>query len=331
LYQSDIDLVGRSGAFIEVMKQVGRVAATNLPVLLTGESGTGKEVVASALHRRSARAERPFVAVNCGAIPAELIESELFGHMKGSFTGADRDRRGLWEEADGGTVFLDEITETTSAFQVKLLRALQEGEIRRVGSNRTQQVDVRVVAASNRDVEGEVKGGRFRQDLFYRLNAVSIVLPPLRERREDILPLAKSFAEQVYSLNPAVNFAPEALALLECYLWPGNIRELENAVVRAAAMCDGTIRVQDLPERVRNYLAETTAPNTAAEKSEQKAEASQQWSSLAEVEGRYVAQVLEHTRGNKQAAARLLGVDRKTVERIVRRQDPNSKLLREAS
>ena len=331
LYQSDIDLVGRSEAFIEVMKQVGRVAATNLPVLLTGESGTGKEVVASALHRRSARAERPFVAVNCGAIPAELIESELFGHMKGSFTGADRDRRGLWEEADGGTVFLDEITETTSAFQVKLLRALQEGEIRRVGSNRTQQVDVRVVAASNRDVEGEVKGGRFRQDLFYRLNAVSIVLPPLRERREDILPLAKSFAEQVYSLNPAVNFAPEALALLECYLWPGNIRELENAVVRAAAMCDGTIRVQDLPERVRNYRAETTAPNTAAEKSEQKAETPQQWSSLAEVEGRYVAQVLEHTRGNKQAAARLLGVDRKTVERIVRRQDPNSKLLREAS
>ena len=331
LYQSDIDLVGRSGAFIEVMKQVGRVAATNLPVLLTGESGTGKEVVASALHRRSARAERPFVAVNCGAIPAELIESELFGHMKGSFTGADRDRRGLWEEADGGTVFLDEITETTSAFQVKLLRALQEGEIRRVGSNRTQQVDVRVVAASNRDVEGEVKGGRFRQDLFYRLNAVSIVLPPLRERREDILPLAKSFAEQVYSLNPAVNFAPEALALLEGYLWPGNIRELENAVVRAAAMCDGMILVQDLPERVRNYRAETTAPNTAAEKSEQTAEAPQQWSSLAEVEGRYVAQVLEHTRGNKQAAARLLAVDRKTVERIVRRQDPNSKLLREAS
>src|SRR5206468_4302952 len=142
LYQSDIDLVGRSAAFIEVMKQVGKVAATNLPVLLTGESGTGKEVVASALHRRSARGTQPFVAVNCGAIPAELIESELFGHTKGSFTGADRDRRGLWEEADGGTVFLDEITETTPAFQVKLLRALQEGEIRRVGSNRTQQVDV---------------------------------------------------------------------------------------------------------------------------------------------------------------------------------------------
>ena len=322
LYTSDIELVGRSGAFIEVMKQVGRVAGTNLPVLLTGESGTGKEVVASALHRRSARGEQSFVAVNCGAIPAELIESELFGHMKGSFTGADRDRRGLWEEADGGTVFLDEITETTAAFQVKLLRALQEGEIRRVGSNRTQQVDVRVVAASNRDVEGEVKAGRFRQDLFYRLNAVSIVLPPLRERREDILPLAKSFAEQVYSLNPAVNFAPEALALLERYTWPGNIRELENAVVRAAAMCDGTIRVQDLPERVRDSRQDATA---AIESTEEKEPAidPQEWQSLAEVEGRYVARVLEHTRGNKQAAARLLGVDRKTLDRMIKRHNIN--------
>ena len=327
-YQSDITLVGRSGAFIEVMKQVGRVAATNLPVLLTGESGTGKEVVASALHRRSTRAEQPFVAVNCGAIPAELIESELFGHMKGSFTGADRDRRGLWEEADGGTVFLDEITETTAAFQVKLLRALQEGEIRRVGSNRTQQVDVRVIAASNRDVEGEVKAGRFRQDLFYRLNAVSIVLPPLRERREDILPLAKSFVEQVYALSPVVNFEVEALQVLERYPWPGNIRELENAVVRAAALCEGTIRVADLPERVRNHHGAVAVESGS---SESVLTAEQEWLSLAEVEGRYVTRVLEHTRGNKQAAARLLGVDRKTVERILKRQDSNSSLLREAS
>src|SRR5687768_8461079 len=216
-YKSDIDLVGRSGVFIEVMKQVGRVAGTNLPVLLTGESGTGKEVVASALHQRSLRSEKPFVAVNCGAIPAELIESELFGHVRGSFTGAERDRRGLWEEADGGTVFLDEITETTPGFQVKLLRALQQGEIRRVGSNQTQKLDVRVIAASNRDVEAEVEAGRFRKDLFYRLNAVSIVLPPLRERREDILLLAKSFADRVYSLSPAVKFSVEALELLEQY------------------------------------------------------------------------------------------------------------------
>lgn len=320
LYDSQVHLIGRSEAFIEVMKQVGRVASTNLPVLLTGESGTGKEVVAGALHQRSDRSDKPFVAVNCGAIPAELIESELFGHMKGSFTGADRDRAGLWEEADGGTVFLDEITETAPAFQVKLLRALQEGEFRRVGSNKVQKVDVRVIAASNRDVEGEVEGGRFRQDLFYRLNAVSIKLPPLRERREDILPLAKSFAEQVYSLNPTVSFAPEALKLLEKYAWPGNIRELENAVVRAAAMCDGTIRPQDLPERIRDYREEdetmiTTETDTVT------IDKAEPLTTLSEVEGKYVARVLEHTGGNKQAAARILGVDRKTLDRMIKRHN----------
>jgi DNA-binding NtrC family response regulator len=315
MYQSDIDLVGRSAVFIEVMKQVGKVASTNLPILLTGESGTGKEVVAAALHRRSLRSEKPFVAVNCGAIPGELIESELFGHVRGAFTGAERDRRGLWEEANGGTVFLDEITETTAAFQVKLLRAVQEGEIRRVGSNQTQRVDVRVLAASNRDVEQEVEAGRFRKDLFYRLNAVSIVLPPLRERREDILPLTKSFAERVYSLNPLVRFSPAALVLLEKYPWPGNIRELENAVVRAAAICDGTIRPQDLPERVRNYSdAEKAKPLTDAVPVIE-----EEWTSLATLEGRYVARVIRKTHGNKQAAARLLEVDRKTLDRMLKR------------
>jgi two-component system, NtrC family, response regulator AtoC len=320
-YKSDIDLVGRSAAFIEVMKQVGRVAATNLPVLLTGESGTGKEVVASALHRRSLRADKPFVAFNCAAIPGELIESELFGHVKGSFTGAERDRRGLWEEADGGTVFLDEIAETTPTFQVKLLRALQEGEIRRVGSNQTLRVDVRVLAASNSDVEQEVAAGRFRKDLFYRLNAVSIVLPPLRERREDILPLAKSFADRVYSLSPAVRFSPEALALLERYSWPGNIRELENAVVRATAMCDGMIRVQDLPERLRDFESGKTAPDL---KTNERPAAAEEWPSLAEVEGRHVGRVLVHTGGNKQAAARLLEVDRKTLDRMIKRHNIDS-------
>ncbi len=315
-YETDIDLVGRSEAFIEVMKQVGRVAGTSLPVLLTGESGTGKEVVASALHRRSQRAEKPFVAVNCGAIPAELIESELFGHVRGSFTGADRDRRGLWEEADGGTVFLDEITETTPAFQVKLLRALQEGEIRRVGSNHTQRLDVRVIAASNQDVEVEVKAGRFRKDLFYRLNAVSIVLPPLRERREDILSLASTFAKQIYSLGPPVTFSREALSLFEQYAWPGNIRELENAVVRAAAMCDGTVRVQDLPERIRDFQRDNDGPRDPRA---DQTEAKEEWPALAEIEGRYVTRVLDHTGGNKQAAARLLGVDRKTLDRMIKR------------
>ena len=314
--ESAIDLVGRSGVFIAVMKQVERVAATALPVLLTGESGTGKEVVALALHHRSQRSQKPFIAVNCGAIPSESIESELFGHVRGSFTGAERDRRGLWEEADSGTVFLDEITETSPAFQVKLLRALEEGEIRRVGSNQTQKLDVRVIAASNRDVEGEVKAGRFRQDLFYRLNAVSIVLPPLRERREDILPLTKYFAERVYSLNSSVSFSLEALALFETYPWPGNIRELENAVVRAAAMCDGTIRAQDLPERVRDYRV---AVNDGDKITEVIADDPEEWVPLAEIEGRYVARVLQHTRGNKQAAARVLRVDRKTIDRMIKR------------
>jgi DNA-binding NtrC family response regulator len=301
------------------MKQVGRVAATNLPVLLTGESGTGKEVVASLLHSRSARGDGPFVAVNCGAISAELIESELFGHIKGSFTGAERDRRGLWEEADKGTVFLDEITETTPAFQVKLLRALQQGEIRRVGSNHTQRVDVRIIAASNRNVEEEVEAGRFRKDLFYRLNAVSIVLPPLRERTEDILLLAKSFAERVYALSPEVKFSLEALELLEQYPWPGNIRELENAVVRATAICDGIIHVKDLPERVQQYCrsrAQALSPPGLGEATPLVVE---DLSSLAVIEGRYVEKVLTYTGGNKQAAARILDVDRKTLDRMIKR------------
>ncbi|HEX6187541.1 MAG TPA: sigma-54 dependent transcriptional regulator [Pyrinomonadaceae bacterium] len=311
----DINLIGRSQVFIEVMKQVGRVAATNLPVLLTGESGTGKELIAAAIHRRSGRADKPFVAVNCGAIPAELIESELFGHTKGSFTGADRDRRGLWEEANGGTVFLDEITETTPAFQVKLLRVIQEREIRRVGSNQTLEVDVRIVAASNRNVEEEVAAGRFRNDLFYRLNAVSLVLPPLRERREDIPPLAQSFARRIYSLSPSVTFSPEAVELLERYQWPGNIRELENAVVRGAAMCDGIIRAKDLPERIRLYREQgPTQENSATAEPE-----NEEWPSLAQVEGRYVARVLGKTGGNKQAASRVLGVDRKTLNRMIDR------------
>lgn len=327
-YVSDIELVGRSQAFIEVMKQVGRVANTNLPVLLTGESGTGKELVASAIHHRSGRSDQPFVAVNCGAIPADLIEAELFGHVKGSFTGADRDRRGLWEEADGGTVFLDEITETNSSFQVKLLRALQMGEIRRVGSNQTQKVNVRVIAASNRNVEQEVTSGRFRNDLFYRLNAVSIVLPPLRDRREDIPPLAQTFADRVYSLSPSVKFSSEALALLERYNWPGNIRELENAVVRAVAMCDGTIRVKDLPQRVRSFTLHAV-DNGKTEVTPVAEPAIEDWVTLSEIEGRYVARVLDHTGGNKQAAARVLAVDRKTLDRMIKRHNINSNHVRQ--
>jgi two-component system response regulator AtoC len=327
VYKSDIDLVGRSDAFVQVMKLVGRVAVTNLPVLITGESGTGKEVVARAIHRRSPRASNPFVAVNCGAIPAELIESELFGHVRGSFTGATVDRRGLWEEADGGTVFLDEITETTAAFQVKLLRTLQEGEIRRVGSNKLVHVNVRVIAATNRDAEQEQREGRFRQDLLYRLNAVTIHLPPLRERREDILPLAQHFAAKVVRPGGTapVSFSQEALQLLERYSWPGNIRELENAVVRAVALCDRIVRPEDLPERIRNCTDHT--PQTAAEAAQppsRQSSAEEQLLPLAVVERLHVERVLKATGGNKQAAARLLGIDRTTLQRMVKRHQLNN-------
>ena len=201
------------------------------------------------------------------------------------------------------------------------------GEVRRVGANQTITVNVRVIAASNRNVDQEVAAGRFRNDLFYRLNAVSIVLPPLRERPEDIPPLAQSFADRVYSLSPPVKFSPEALALLERYSWPGNIRELENAVVRAVAMCDGTIRVKDLPQRVRNYTqkhAENGASNGAATVERPPEE----WVPLSEIEARYVAQVLQHTGGNKQAAARVLAVDRKTLDRMIKRHHIDSERVR---
>jgi two-component system response regulator AtoC len=317
-YTSDIDLIGCSPAFVEVMKLVGRVAPTNLPVFIAGESGTGKEIVARAIHCRSRRSAKPFIAVNCGALPAELIESELFGHVKGAFTGADRERPGLWEEADGGTVFLDEITETTPAFQVKLLRALQNGEIRRVGSNRTMHVDVRVIAATNREIEPEVSAGRFRQDLLYRLNAVAIRLPPLRERREDIFPLVKHFAERVRDKDDGdIAFSPEAMLLLEDYSWPGNIRELENAVERAAALGDTTVRPEDLPERIRKGI-ESSKEDTV-ESQMISVGVIEEWPLLSELEGRYVKRVLTHTHGNKQAASRVLGVDRKTIERMIKR------------
>ncbi|MDQ3917622.1 MAG: sigma-54 dependent transcriptional regulator, partial [Acidobacteriota bacterium] len=320
-YQSDIALIGRSAVFVEAMKLVGRAAATGLPVLITGESGTGKEVVARAIHSRGRRAARAFVAVNCGAIPPELIESELFGHARGSFTGAERERPGLFEEADGGTLFLDEITETTPAFQVKLLRALQEGETRRVGSNHVKRVDVRVVAATNRDLGAAVREGLFRQDLFYRLNVVGLRLPPLRERREDIPALVEHFAGLVRGTGePALSFSGEAIRALENYDWPGNVRELENAVAHAAAFCDTNVRPEDLPERIRNFgSVEGDGTNAAAAANALLTQQAEGWLSLDELERRYVELALSYTRGNKQAAARLLKIDRKTLSRILDR------------
>ena len=319
VYTSDIDLVGVSAAFVEVMKLVGRVASTNLPVLITGESGTGKEIVARAIHRRSRRADKPFIAVNCGALPAELIASELFGHGRGSFTGATVDRRGLWQEADQGTVLLDEVTETTLSFQVKLLRAVQEGEIRRVGSNQTQRVDVRLIAATNRDAEEEVRQGRFRQDLLYRLNAVTIHLPALRERREDIRPLAKYFAERTVGAGP-IGFSKEVLWMLENYEWPGNIRELENAIVRASALCDQVVRPEDLPERIRRSF-KTVAKDSELNRAADASRDDEILLALSEVERRHILRVLAHSGGNKQAAARILGIDRTTLQRKLERYD----------
>ncbi|HVE59679.1 MAG TPA: sigma-54 dependent transcriptional regulator [Pyrinomonadaceae bacterium] len=323
-YKSDIPLIGKSPKFVECLKLVGRVAPTNLPVLITGESGTGKEVVARAIHQRSTRAAGNFVTVNCGAIPTELIESELFGHAKGSFTGADRERLGLWEEATGGTLFLDEITETNQFFQVKLLRALQEGEIRRVGSNRTIKVDVRVIAATNRDIEKEVREGRFRRDLMYRLNAVTIQLPPLRERLEDIPLIAEHFAKQIRPPGAMpLKFSDDTLEMLKNYNWQGNIRELENAVLHAVSLSDDVV----YPEHLPSHFAEL--PKTESDEKMNAPDILTQnqgdkLSSLAEMEEKYVTQVLSHTGGNKQAAARILNIDRKTLVRIINRAQSKS-------
>jgi DNA-binding NtrC family response regulator len=317
-YVSDILLVGNSPKFVQCLKMVGRIAATNLPVLITGESGTGKEMVAQSIHQRSNRASGSFVAVNCGAIPFELIESELFGHSKGAFTGADRERMGLWEEADGGTILLDEITETSLLFQVKLLRALQQGEIRRVGSNRTLKVDVRVIAATNCDIEEEVRQRRFRQDLMYRLNAVMIHLPPLRERVEDIPLLAGHFARQIRPADAPVTFSPAALEILKNYRWQGNVRELENAVCHAVSLCGDVVYPQHLPARL---LQIDENPPEQFQTVDMPAAQNAEWLSLAEMEAKYVTQVLAHTNGNKQAAARLLNIDPKTLASVIKRSE----------
>ena len=321
-YVSDIPLIGKSRQFVECLKMVGRVAATELPILITGESGTGKEVVARAIHQRSRRKNNPFVAVNCGAIPVELIESELFGHVKGSFTGADRERVGLWEEADTGSIFLDEITETNQLFQVKLLRALQEGEIRRVGSNRSQKLDVRVIAATNRSIESEVDNGHFRQDLMFTLNAVTIELPPLRGRREDIALLANHFLKSAaIGASGLREWTPKSIQLLERYDWPGNVRELENAVLHAVSLSDNLIHPEHLPLRIREFEKVSfeggAADHTAGHRGD--------WMTLDEMETEYVRRVLRSTDNNKQAASRILNIDRKTLSRIADRKTGDMK------
>ncbi|MFL5261123.1 MAG: sigma-54-dependent transcriptional regulator [Anaeromyxobacteraceae bacterium] len=302
------NVVGRSEAMLQVYKTAARVALTDATVLIQGESGTGKELVARAIHTASPRAQRPFVAVDCGAIAEGVLESELFGHARGAFTGAQATRRGLFEEADLGTLFLDEIGDIGPNLQARLLRALQEGTIRRVGTNEPIAVDVRVVAATNKDLEEEVKAGRFREDLFYRLCVVTIRIPPLRERPEDIPLLAEHFAAK-HGRAEGAAISAAARDLLVAYAWPGNVRELENVVARALALNpSGVVIPEDLPEHVRGARP-AAAPFGGV--------ATQDRPTLAELERRYAAQVLGETGGNKTRAAEILGIDRKTLYRLL--------------
>jgi two-component system response regulator AtoC len=296
---------------LQVYKTAARVATTNATVLIEGESGTGKELVARAIHSSSPRVNGPFVAVDCGAIAEGVLESELFGHARGAFTGAQTSRRGLFEQANRGTLFLDEIGDIGLNLQARLLRALQEGTIRPVGTNDPVEVDVRVVAATNRDLVQSVKNGRFREDLFYRLNVVNIRIPPLRERREDIPLLAEHFAVK-YGRSQVAAISSAALDLLATYDWPGNVRELENVVARALALNpSGVILPEDLPDPVRRGgQLPALFKRSGTERP-----------TLAEIERHYAAKVLQETGGNKTRAADILGIDRKTLYRILGEKD----------
>ncbi len=299
------NIVGGSESMAEVLRQVRKVAPIKTTVLLTGESGTGKELVARAIHELSPRASLPFVAVNCGAIPSELMESELFGHVKGAFTDASRNKKGLAAEADGGTLFLDEVGELPLGLQVKLLRFLQEEEIRRVGDNRSERVDVRVVTATARDLSGAVAAGEFREDLFWRLNVVAIKLPPLRERAGDIPVLAAHFLAKYARLrsgDPVKRISEEALEAMGAYPWPGNVRELEHAIERAVVLSEGPeIREEDLPERIRG--GGTAAPQVQVPGGSLSIK-----QATRIIEEQLIRRALEQTRGNRTRAAEMLEI-----------------------
>jgi transcriptional regulator with GAF, ATPase, and Fis domain len=281
-----------------------------------GESGTGKELIARAIHQYSPRKNAAFVPVNCGALTETLLESELFGSVRGAYTGAQSDRKGLWEEADGGTLFLDEIGETSPAMQVKLLRALQEGEIRRVGSSRPIRVDARIIAATNRDLEAEVKSGRFREDLFYRLSVVTLRVPPLRERRSDIPMLAERFlarAAENAGRAGQLRLSENTLKILCAYDWKGNVRELEAAVEYAALRARGSeIKPEDLPAKLQGIDTRRNAHKSFENLFED-------LPSLDELEKRYLMHVLTATGNNRSRAAEILGIDRRTLYRMAAR------------
>ncbi len=315
LTYEDMGLIGRSAAMIDLYKEIARVAPTKATVLVVGESGTGKELVARAIHQHSSRSLGPFVPVNCGALTETLLEAELFGHVRGAFTGAAGDRKGLWEEANGGTLFLDEIGETSPAMQVKLLRALQEGEIRRVGASKSVRIDTRIVAATNRNLEKEVKDGSFREDLFYRLSVVTLRVPPLRERRTDIPLLANRFlrlASERVERGP-FRFTEGTVRTLVAYDWPGNVRELESAVEHAVLRARGIeITPDDLPAKLQ-------APGVRGAAQSSLKALYADLPSLAELERRYLVYVLDSLGGNRSRAAEIMGIDRRTLYRMAER------------
>ena len=305
------DLIGESSAMRDIFDEIHKAASTPATVLISGESGTGKELVARAIHYNSERASAPFVPVNCGGIPEGLLESELFGHVKGSFTGATVTRAGFFQTADGGTIFLDEISETSLAMQVKLLRVLQDKEVYMVGASKPRKVNVRILAASNKDLYNLIEKGSFREDLFFRLNVINIHIPPLRERREDIILLAHYFSNKFAGEmgRQAPQFSDNAFEVLRNYYWPGNVRELENVIQRIVVMSEGDqVEVPDLPSLMRfSALREKSLNRT-----------------LAEVEVEYIRNVLASVGGNKTKAAQILGIDRKTLREKLKQNNSRS-------
>ncbi|MCA9688562.1 MAG: sigma-54-dependent Fis family transcriptional regulator, partial [Myxococcales bacterium] len=304
-----INMIGESAVMRGVFERVARVATSDVRVLISGESGVGKELVARAIHEQSPRADGPFVALNCAAVPTNLLESELFGHARGAFTDARRARDGLFLQAQGGTLLLDEIGEMPAAMQPKLLRALQERTIRPVGGDRHVRYDARIITATNRDLEAEVAHGRFREDLYYRINVVGISVPPLRARDADISLLAEHFLQRCAARSgaPRKRLSPAAASRLRSYEWPGNVRELENTIERAVALSVGdAIEIDDLPDRLRaprpsNFVISAEDPS--------------EFISLQELERRYLQRVLTLVRGNKTRAAAILGLARRTLYR----------------
>lgn len=305
-------LIGKSDAIARVYNAIEKASSTSATVLITGESGSGKELVARAVHYVSSRAPAQFVPVNCGGIPESLLESELFGYMKGAFTGAFESRAGFFQTADGGTIFLDEISETSPAMQVKLLRVLQDKEVYMISSRRPQKVDIRIIAATNKNLPDLMTKKMFREDLYYRLNVIAIDVPPLRERGDDILLLAQHFAVKFCKeMNkPALCFSDQTLRILKDYSWPGNVRELENVIQRLAVMNDGNlIDAPDLPSLMRFSAPCNTGLNRT----------------LAEMEDEYIRNVLASVKGNKTMAAKILGIDRKTLRDKLKNRNTDPK------